>query len=61
MKNLKKAFKEEYKSTYKKYILTAFVPSDEARIEAGYQVKLVCRYYNKNNVNQFKKKPLEIN
>jgi GH18 family chitinase len=41
---LRKAFKEEYKSTYRKYILTAFVPSDEARIDAGYQVKLVCRY-----------------
>lgn len=52
-KNLRKAFKEEYKSSYKRYILTAFVPSDESRIDAGYQVKLVCRFYSRSTHNHF--------
>lgn len=43
-KYLNKAFKEEFKTSYKKYLLSAFVPSDESRIDAGYQVKLVCKF-----------------
>lgn len=42
-KYINKAFKDEFKSTYKRFLLSAFVPSDETRIDAGYQVKLVCK------------------
>ncbi|CAF0718400.1 unnamed protein product [Brachionus calyciflorus] len=44
IKYLYKAFKDEYKSSFKKYILTAFAPADESRIDAGYQVRAVCKY-----------------
>ena len=44
LKYFNKAFKDEYKITLKRFLLTAFVPSDEVRIDAGYQVKLVCKY-----------------
>ena len=39
-----KAFKTEYSTKSRRYILSAFVPSDEILIDAGYQVKKICKY-----------------
>ncbi len=48
-----KAFKEDYKSNYRRYFLSAFVPPDETRIDAGYQVKLICKYLDYLSVSTY--------
>ena len=41
--NFRKAFTDEFNASFKRYLLTAFVTSQESRIEMEYEVKNVCR------------------
>jgi GH18 family chitinase len=43
-KYLSRTFKDEYRKNFRKLILSAFVASNEKRIDDGYDVELICRY-----------------
>ena len=41
---MSRTFKDEYRKNFKKLTLSAFVASNEKRIDDGYEVELICRY-----------------